>query len=98
MSVATEEIPIDSSEPKEIVTENSSTFISESEKPSPAPASIHSVTRKSEDAEAKVDAANGDPANGDDEIQYPPLVTKVAVGIGLALAVFLVLPFAVKKR
>jgi len=45
--------------------------------PTPA-ASVHS------------DKAEETPQQNDDEIQYPGLMTKVLVGIGLALAVFLV--------
>jgi sorbitol-specific phosphotransferase system component IIBC len=47
--------------------------------PTPA-ASVHSDKIKEEEA----------PQQSDDEIQYPGMMTKVAVGIGLALAVFLV--------
>jgi predicted cobalt transporter CbtA len=48
--------------------------------PTPA-ASVHSDNKNKEE-EA--------PQQSDDEIQYPGMMTKVAVGIGLALAVFLV--------
>lgn len=46
--------------------------------PTPAP-SVHSDKKE-------VEA----PQQAEDEIQYPGMMTKVAVGIGLALAVFLV--------
>jgi hypothetical protein len=52
------------------------------EKPSPAPESIHLDTKNTED---KAEATSN-------EIVYPKMLTKVGVGVGLALAVFLVYP------
>jgi hypothetical protein len=52
------------------------------EKPSPAPESIHSETKNQEN--------KTEPASN--EIVYPKMLTKVGVGVGLALAVFLVYP------
>ena len=50
--------------------------------PTPAP-SVHSDNKENQDGKEP-------PEESDDETQYPPLLTKVFVGIGLALAVFLV--------
>ena len=59
-----------------------------SENPS-RPTSLHSNAEKQKEQKNGVtaDAQSSD----DNEIKYPPLATKVAVGIGLGLAVFLVL-------
>jgi len=53
--------------------------------PTPVP-SVHSDDKENKD----VKETQEEPI--DDEAKYPPLATKVAVGIGLALAVFLVSP------
>ena len=77
---------------KSLLTSHSESYL---EKLSPGPASIpnspaasiHSNKPKPED-EANID----DSANvSDDETKYPPNITKVAVGVGLALAVLLVI-------
>jgi len=60
---------------------------SDLEKPSPAPGSIHSTSPNAEEDENK--ETTNDAANSN-EIVYPSNLTKVLVGIGLALAVFLV--------
>jgi hypothetical protein len=79
--VANEEKPLE----KSMLTSPSESYL---EKLSPASASIHSNTPNAEDTVAK----NDDSTNvSNDETQYPPNITKVAVGVGLALAVFLVL-------
>ena len=67
-------------ESKEIPTLSTSQSVLE--KPSPAPESIHSETKNQED--------KTEPASND--IVYPKMLTKVGVGVGLALAVFLVYP------
>jgi len=72
----------ETSREKSLLTSPSESYL---EKLSPAPASIHSNTPKPED-----EANNDEPSVSDDETQYPPNMTKVAVGVGLALAVFLV--------
>jgi hypothetical protein len=56
----------------------------------PTPTSLHSNAEKAEEQKNGITADA--PSSNDDEIQYPPMITKVAVGIGLGLAVFLVLP------
>jgi len=62
---------------------------SDLEKPSPAPGSIHSTTPKPEEEGNKESTdVTADP----DAIVYPSILTKVLVGVGLALAVFLVSP------
>ena len=56
--------------------------------PTPVP-SVHSDDKENKDAK---DAKETQEEPLDDEAKYPPMPTKVAVGIGLALAVFLVSP------
>jgi hypothetical protein len=58
------------------------------EKLSPAPDSIHSSTPMPESNEANNDKSVN--VTDDDETLYPPNITKFAVGVGLALAIFLV--------
>jgi len=68
------------------------------EKASPAPASIHSDTANlaENEGEGEKDRDNKlrtlDSNDPDAEPVYPRMVTKVLVGVGLALAVFLVTP------
>jgi len=68
------------------------------EKPSPAPASIHSDTANLADQNGEEAQKDGDKKlrtldsnDPDAEPVYPGLITKFLVGIGLALAVLLVL-------
>ena len=80
-------------EPKEIVTEDSSTAVSHYSTPPSAHSNMEKLGEKLgeklEEAKAEQDQ-NAKGQDDDDEIQYPGIITKIAVGIGLALAIFLV--------
>jgi len=56
--------------------------------PTPVPSVVHSDDKENKDVKDTKETQEEEPI--DDEAKYPPMPTKVAVGIGLALAVFLV--------